>query len=166
MYICGLVSFALRFGVASILVDSFLVLQRLLEVIKGAELPVASDLGLPTRPCPEDTDSDLIRQSWIWERLGRFARTGDVLIADSGTAQFGFSDAYFPEQLNYVTQLYFGSIGYSVGACLGAALAQREIGLLNESGPGRTILVVGDGSLQLTVQEIGTMIRLGLKPIM
>ena len=89
------------------------------------------------------------------------------MIAESGTAQFGFPDAKFAAGVTYVTQLYFGSIGYSVGCCLGAAIAQKETiaeggGLSN----GRTILVVGDGSLQLTVQEIGTMVRLGLNPIM
>ncbi len=41
----------------------------------------------------------------------------------------------------------WGSIGWSVGACLGAALAAREQGR-------RTILFVGEGSLQLTVQEV------------
>ncbi|KAF5016481.1 hypothetical protein F66182_11825 [Fusarium sp. NRRL 66182] len=55
--------------------------------------------------------------------------------------------------------VYFGSIGYSVGACLGAALAQREIKEERGMQNGRTILIVGDGSLQLTVQEIATMIR-------
>ena len=45
------------------------------------------------------------------------------------------------------------------GACLGAAIAGRELNY------GRTILFVGDGSMQLTVQELSPMIRLGLKPI-
>lgn len=88
-------------------------------------------------------------------------RSGDILIAESGTAQFGFSDATFPSGVQYLTQIYFGSIGYSVPACFGAAMAQKEVHGAN----GRTILVVGDGSLQLTVQEIGTMIKLGLKNI-
>ena len=41
------------------------------------------------------------------------------------------------------------SIGYSVGAVLGAALAARE---LPDGGERRVILFVGEGSLQLTVQ--------------
>lgn len=60
-----------------------------------------------------------------------------------------------------ISQVLWGSIGYAVGALQGAALA------CNESFPHRrVILFVGDGSLQLTVQEISTMIRHGLKPIM
>ncbi len=55
--------------------------------------------------------------------------------------------------------LLTGSIGWATGATLGAALAAREQGNDN-----RTILFTGDGSLQLTVQEIGTMIRRGVSP--
>lgn len=88
-------------------------------------------------------------------------KPGDIVIGESGTAQFGFSDAHFASGVQYITQLYFGSIGYSVPAAFGAAVAQAESGR-----PGRTILVVGDGSLQLTVQEIGTMVKLGLKNVL
>lgn len=64
-----------------------------------------------------------------------------------------------------------------MGSCLGAGLALQEkkkgskvdymqdAGANNE-GRGRVVLLVGDGSLQMTVQEIGTMIKMGLTPIM
>lgn len=60
-----------------------------------------------------------------------------------------------------ISQVLWGSIGYSVGALQGAALAVKEQGLDR-----RVILFVGDGSLQLTCQEISTMIRHNLTPIM
>ncbi len=83
------------------------------------------------------------------------------MIAESGTAQFGLPDAHLPADVTYITQVYYGSIGYTVPACLGAAVAHRDQG----REQGRVILAVGDGSLQLTVQEIGTMIKLGLRNI-
>lgn len=89
-------------------------------------------------------------------------KPGDIVIGESGTAQFGLSDAHFAPGVQYITQIYFGSIGYSVPAALGAAVAQAE----SESEPGRIILVVGDGSLQLTVQEIGTMVKLRLRNVL
>ena len=55
------------------------------------------------------------------------------------------------------------SIGYSVGAVLGAAFAARE---LPDGDERRVMLFVGDGSLQLTAQEISSMIRHHLKPIL
>jgi pyruvate decarboxylase len=86
-------------------------------------------------------------------------------------------DASFPADVTYITQQFFSSIGYAVGGCLGAALALREkkngskVDYMQDSGAnnegkGRVILLVGDGSLQMTVQEIGTMIKMGLTPIM
>lgn len=114
---------------------------------------------IPLIPCA-DRESTSITQSWIWTRFGEVCRPGDVLIGESGTAQFGLPDAYLAENVMYLTQVYYGSIGYSVPACLGAAVALRD-----RNRYGRVILVVGDGSLQLTVQEIGTMIKLGLKSI-
>lgn len=49
-----------------------------------------------------------------------------------------------PSHSHYVAQVLWGAIGWSVGACLGAALAAQE-----GSIPRRTALFVGDGSLQL-----------------
>jgi len=66
----------------------------------------------------------------------------------------------FPKGVTALSQVLWGSIGYSVGATQGAALAAKDTGDTR-----RTILFVGDGSLELTVQEISTMIRRGLRPI-
>ena len=109
--------------------------------------------------------------------MGEFLRPGDILLAESGTAQFGMPDATFPENVTYIPQIFYSSIGYAVGSCLGAALAlceknegsnvpDMQDGGVNNLGQGRVILLVGDGSLQMTVQEIGTIVRMGLTPIM
>lgn len=144
------------------------VLTRLLPRLKTLKLSKSRDLSI-LRQLDGATDlnkSPAIQQSWIWKRLGIFTKPGDIIIAESGTAQFGFPDATLAPQTTYITQVYYGSIGYSVGAALGAGIAQREAQQQGRMPGGRTILVVGDGSLQLTVQEIGTMIRCGLSPIM
>ncbi len=57
-------------------------------------------------------------------------------------------EARLPASTRWVSQVLWGSIGWSVGATLGVALAAREDNLA------RTHLFVGDGSLQLTVQEV------------
>jgi pyruvate decarboxylase len=82
-----------------------------------------------------------------------------LLTIRSGTSSFGILDVPLPEKSVFVSQILWGSIGYSVGGLLGAAFAARDIGL------NRPILFVGDGSLQLTVQELSVMLRHGLKPI-
>lgn len=109
----------------------------------------------------ENTDkSDIITQAWIWPRVGKFLKEDDIVITETGTANFGIWETKFPKGVTAVSQVLWGSIGYSVGACQGAALAAKDAG-----SDRRTILFVGDGSFQLTAQEVSTMIRHGLKPI-
>lgn len=58
-------------------------------------------------------------------------------------------DATFPANVRFITQIFWSSIGYTVGACLGALVAAKELKL-----PGRVVLIVGEGSMQMTVQEM------------
>ncbi|CAO1631117.1 unnamed protein product [Sympodiomycopsis kandeliae] len=116
-------------------------------------------------PTPEQegdaakSNPDIISQAWLWPRVGQFFRKGDQVIVETGTSSFGMLDATLPDGTRFHSQVLWGSIGWSVGATLGVSLAAREDSL------GRVCLFVGDGSLQLTLQEIGTMIRQGLCPI-
>ncbi|KAG7439324.1 pyruvate decarboxylase, partial [Guyanagaster necrorhizus] len=83
----------------------------------------------------------------------------DVIVAETGTPIFGILDVPLPDDSILLNQFFWGSIGWSVGSCLGAALATKDRDL------GRVVLFVGDGSLQLTAQELSTMICEDLKPI-
>ena len=107
-----------------------------------------------------DTSNDqVISHGWFWPRMGQWLQQDDIVITETGTANFGIWETRFPKGVTALSQVLWGSIGYSVGACQGAALAAKEM------GNRRTILFVGDGSFQLTAQEVSTMIRHGLKPI-
>jgi indolepyruvate decarboxylase len=61
-----------------------------------------------------------------------------------------------PEGATFIGQTFYGSIGYTVGATLGAALAAQDR---------HVVLFVGDGAFQVTCQDLSTMIRYGLKPV-
>ncbi|OWP05492.1 pyruvate decarboxylase [Marssonina coronariae] len=144
------------------------------EAIHGSDLvlnlgPLLSDsnTGAFTRelkdenaPVLNKSTSGAIEQSYTWQRIGQFLQENDIVLAESGTAQFGMPDATFPANVRYITQIFWSSIGYTVGACLGALVAAKELKI-----PGRVVLIVGEGSMQMTVQEIGSYIRYGFKPI-
>lgn len=87
-----------------------------------------------------------ITQSWLWPRMGMFIKEGDQILAETGTSSFGSLSMKLPSSRMpcFHSQVLWGSIGWSVGACLGVALASREEKL------GRVILFVGDGSFQLS----------------
>ncbi|PYH97900.1 pyruvate decarboxylase [Aspergillus ellipticus CBS 707.79] len=105
--------------------------------------------------------SDPIRHDWLWPVLGSWLRNGDVILAEAGTTSFGIWKTTFASGTTFISQYLWASIGFTVGACQGAALAVRD----SPNPHRRTILFVGDGSLQLGCQELSTMIRHGLKPI-
>ncbi|KAL5524687.1 hypothetical protein ACEPAF_9832 [Sanghuangporus sanghuang] len=123
---------------------------------KASQLPVASFDPIT----PPDEPSPVITHDWLWPRIGKFLRSKDVVVAETGTSSFGILEVPLPEDAVCVSQILWGSIGYTVGSTLGAALAARETKM------NRTILFVGDGSLQLTVQEISVMIKTGVTPIL
>ncbi|AQZ15833.1 hypothetical protein BZL39_I05820 [Zygosaccharomyces parabailii] len=100
-----------------------------------------------------------LKQEWLWRQVGKFLQEGDIVITETGTSAFGINQAHFPDRTYGISQVLWGSIGYTTGSTLGAAFAAEEL-----DPKKRVILFIGDGSLQLTVQEISTMVRWGLKP--
>src|SRR5579862_828478 len=102
-----------------------------------------------------------IEHAGFWPRLEKFLRPNDIVITDAGTAFFGLLDVRFPKNVMSINQLMWSAIGYSVGAALGALLGVRD---MHQEQERRVILIVGDGSLQISVQELSTMVWKGLKP--
>jgi len=92
----------------------------------------------------------------LWPRIAGFLRQGDVILAESGTSQSGLSGIRMPAQTTFISQTTWGSIGYTLAALLGSLLAEPAR---------RQLLFIGDGSLQMTAQEISTMLRHDFKPI-
>lgn len=116
----------------------------------------------PNNKIPEQeakSSEPTITHAWLWPRLGQWLQKDDVVITETGTSNFGIWETRFPAGVNAISQVLWGSIGYATGSCQGAALAAQELGLK------RTILFTGDGSFQLTAQEVSTMLRNNLSPI-
>lgn len=144
------------------------VLQKLLQTLDFAKIHHSESAKAPPPHLTNDygpeeaaaAQQGVITHASFWPRLGKWLKPNDVIITETGTANFGILETRFPPGVTAISQVLWGSIGYSVGAAQGAALAAHEM-----DPSRRVILIVGDGSLQLTGQEITTMIRRGLKPI-
>lgn len=140
------------------------VLRKIIDRVDVAKLSIVSS---PTfkGEVPPASDDQTITQTWLWPRISSFLRENDIIVTETGTANFGIWETKFPTGVTALNQNLWGSIGWSVGACQGAALATKDIAEDSDSDSKkrRTILFVGDGSIQLTAQEISTMIRRGLR---
>ncbi|UPK90058.1 hypothetical protein LCI18_000993 [Fusarium solani-melongenae] len=135
------------------------VLRKVIDKVDPASMPAPSIPEVVNEVEENYDSSETITQAWFWPRIGEFLIPKDIIVTETGTSNFGIWDTRFPPNVTALSQVLWGSIGWSVGACQGAALAAKDLG-----NGRRTILFVGDGSFQLTAQELSTMIRHGLKP--
>jgi indolepyruvate decarboxylase len=94
--------------------------------------------------------NDPTGSSVFYPRIQKMLRSGDVLVAETGTCMLYLGPMLLPEGVGYESQTLWGSIGWATPAALGVAMANKT---------GRTILVTGDGSHQLTYNEVAVMGR-------
>jgi len=97
-----------------------------------------------------DEPAAVISQQAFWQAMQKFLQPGDLILAEQGTAAFGAAALRLPSQAQLVVQPLWGSIGYTLPAAFGAQTADPDR---------RVILIIGDGSAQLTIQELGSMLR-------
>ncbi|ELZ5939374.1 alpha-keto acid decarboxylase family protein [Providencia stuartii] len=111
----------------------------------------AQDLGAPIQG-----ENGQITAGYLYPRLEKMFKKDDIIIAETGTASMGLGFALLPENAQFHNQTLWGSIGWATPAAFGAAIAEPHR---------RVILVTGEGSHQLTAQEVSQFARFGLKPI-
>lgn len=107
-------------------------------------------------PAPTPAHDEPLTQRMLWDRLCAALTPGNVVLADQGTSFYGMADHVLPQGVTFIGQPLWGSIGYTLPAAFGAAVAHPER---------RTVLLIGDGAAQLTVQELGSFSREGLSPV-
>lgn len=92
----------------------------------------------------------------LYPRWADFLKPNDILIAETGTSSMGLAFALMPRGATFHNQTLWGSIGWATPAAFGAAVAAPDR---------RVVLITGEGSHQLTAQEICQFGRCGLKPV-
>ncbi|WFW14524.1 thiamine pyrophosphate-binding protein [Citrobacter freundii] len=97
-----------------------------------------------------------LTQENFWHTVQQYLAPDDIILVDQGTAAFGAATLSLPSGAEVLVQPLWGSIGYSLPAALGAQTAYPDR---------RVILIIGDGAAQLTIQELGSMLREGQTPV-
>jgi TPP-dependent 2-oxoacid decarboxylase len=109
----------------------------------------------PSAPYTAVDDAPLTVQR-LFDRVSAFVQDDAIVLAETGVCLFSAAEMCLPDGATFIGQTFYGSIGYTVGATLGACVA----------APDRpVVLCVGDGAFQVTCQDLSTMIRLGLRPV-
>ena len=133
---------------------------RLADVL--AALAKVKSPAHPYKRTPEQAQSvnakpaDKITMDPLYSRYAAFIRSGDNIVLESGSSSLGLPPMTLADDVQVHIQMLWGSIGWATGAAFGVAIADPNR---------RTILVTGEGSHQLTANEIGNMGRYGANPI-
>ncbi len=126
-------------------------LARRLNKRTGITWPVAR------RPAiPEENAEDPITADYLYAKYAEFFKPDDIIIADSTSSFYGLLPVLLPKGVKFQSQMLWGAIGWATPASFGTALAAPDR---------RVILITGEGSHQMTAQEISQFYRYGLKPI-
>ncbi|KAB8124582.1 alpha-keto acid decarboxylase family protein [Komagataeibacter medellinensis] len=111
---------------------------------KRADLPPPAVQTAPP-PAPQAWE-----QAVFWPKAEAFLQPGDVVVADNGSSMTAMLHARLPARCSLLVQPIWAAIGYSLPASLGACLATPHR---------RHVLFIGDGSFQMTAQELSTLLR-------
>ncbi|MEM7223132.1 MAG: thiamine pyrophosphate-binding protein [Pseudomonadota bacterium] len=123
--------------------DSSMVAFERIREPAHEQRPVADDAPLTTMA--------------LFSQVQRLLDGNAAVVAETGDSWFNGMNLKLPEGARFEIQMQYGSIGWSVGAVLGFAIGA--------GADHRVIGLIGDGSFQLTAQEISTMIRYDQNPI-
>ena len=97
-----------------------------------------------------------LTQENFWHTVQHYLAPDDIILVDQGTAAFGAAALSLPSGAEVLVHPLWGSIGYALPAAFGAQMACPDR---------RVILIIGDGAAQLTIQELGSMLREGQSPV-
>lgn len=109
---------------------------RIKETVHAAPAAAAEDLPLSTRR--------------LFHHINEYLDGTTTVVAETGDSWFNGMDLHLPDGCRFEIQMQYGSIGWSVGAFLGLAAANPQR---------RVIGLIGDGSFQMTAQEVSTILR-------
>jgi indolepyruvate decarboxylase len=132
-------------------------LQVLHQLVSKSQFADASPIALtaPGSVSGGNLDEPL-NHDRFWARVQDWLPASTTVAAEIGTAFYGALDLRLPPESDLLSQPVWSSIGFTLPAVLGAALARPHR---------RPVLFIGDGSAQLTVQELGTFYARGVRPV-
>ena len=128
-----------------------------------ARLPRAQQIDRRIRPAntsllkPFEVQSDAkLTIERFYSRVNHILDEGHVVLADAGDSFMCAGDLLTHEETAFISQAFYCSIGFTLPGALGVGLAAPER---------RPVVFIGDGAFQMVAQELSTLLRKRLNPI-
>ncbi len=110
----------------------------------------------PANDRPTAPADGALTQDVFWENFWDYLQPGDVVVSDVGSGNFPITSGSRPDGVTLLNQKTWAAIGWALPVALGAELAAPDR---------RHVVVIGDGAIALTVQELSTIAREGCAPL-
>ncbi|ESX02152.1 hypothetical protein KL918_003696 [Ogataea parapolymorpha] len=114
------------------------------------------EISRPSRP----TGNEPLTMNDLRTHIEQSLTPNDVLIVDTGSFMWATGTIEL-HGAKFINQFLWAAIGYAIPATLGACIAKRDSG-----SPGRVITVEGDGAAEMTLQEIASLVRYKVDPVL
>ncbi|XP_023004099.1 pyruvate decarboxylase 1-like [Cucurbita maxima] len=133
-------------------------LNALAKILKKNPTALENHRRIYVPPCipPNYAKDEPLRVNVLFKHIQNMLSGDTAVIAEIGDSWFNCQKLRLPENCGYEFQMQYGSVGWSVSATLGYAQANKDK---------RIIACIGDGSFQVTAQDISTMIKCGQRTI-
>ena len=134
-------------------------LRPFIEALRRASLGARrkARIARPPRPKPFRPQAKrAVTVRRLFDRMNGFLDEDKMVICDIGDCLFGAADLTIHKRTEFLSPAYYTSMGFAVPAAVGAQINQRRV---------RPVVFVGDGAFQMTGQELSTIARHGLNPI-
>jgi indolepyruvate decarboxylase len=92
----------------------------------------------------------------FYERMNRILDEVNIVLADAGDSFMCAGNLVMRDELAFISQAFYCSIGFTLPGALGVGLAAPDQ---------RPVVFIGDGAFQMTAQELSTLIRHRLNPV-
>ena len=135
------------------------------DFIRGLRevLPAADGVDPRIRPASRsllgkfepEAEAELTIQRF-YERVNHILDAGNVVLADAGDSFMCAGDLLMHEETGFISQAFYCSIGFTLPGALGVGLAAPDR---------RAVVFIGDGAFQMVAQELSTLLRHRLNPV-
>lgn len=107
----------------------------------------------------DDVPEQTVTENKLVDFFNSYLREGDCLIVETCSFLFAVAELKLPKNVTLFSQSFYSSIGYTLPCTFGMSRAARDVGEKR-----RIVLIEGDGSAQMTVQELTGFLRYEVEP--
>ena len=124
---------------------------------EGLSHPSFESVSASKTKAPSASPGKKLSVNWVMSRVNDYIGEDTTVIAETGDSLFAAADLVMHHDVGFIGQAFYLSIGYAFPAILGASTADPKR---------RALALIGDGALQMSVQELSSLCRRNIPAVL